>query len=35
MADDQIAVTGVQPGELVVSSGGSLLADGQKVEVIQ
>jgi multidrug efflux system membrane fusion protein len=32
---DLIAVSGVQPGELVVSSGGSLLAEGDRVEVIQ
>ena len=32
---DQIAVNGVQPGELVVSSGASLLSEGQRVEVIQ
>jgi RND family efflux transporter MFP subunit len=32
---DQIAVTGVQPGELVVSTGASLLAEGDRVEVIQ
>ena len=32
---DQIAVSGVQPGELVVSSGASLLAEGDRVEVIQ
>jgi multidrug efflux pump subunit AcrA (membrane-fusion protein) len=33
--DDQIAVTGLQPGELVVVSGASLLAEGERVEVIQ
>jgi len=32
---DQIAVNGVQPGELVVSSGASLLSEGERVEVIQ
>jgi RND family efflux transporter MFP subunit len=32
---DQIAISGVQPGELVVSSGASLLAEGEPVEVIQ
>ena len=32
---DQIAVSGVQPGELVVSSGASLLSEGELVEVIQ
>ena len=32
---DQIAVSGVQPGELVVVSGASLLAEGDRVEVIQ
>jgi multidrug efflux pump subunit AcrA (membrane-fusion protein) len=32
---DQIAVTGVQAGELVVSSGASLLFEGELVEVIQ
>ena len=32
---DQIAVTGVQLGELVVSSGASLLFEGELVEVIQ
>jgi len=32
---DQIAVAGVQPGELVVSTGASLLAEGDRVEVIQ
>ncbi len=33
--DDQIAVTGLQAGELVVASGASLLAEGERVEVIQ
>ncbi len=32
---DLIAVAGVQPGELVISSGASLLAEGERVEVIQ
>jgi RND family efflux transporter MFP subunit len=32
---DQIAVAGVQPGELVISTGTSLLAEGDRVEVIQ
>jgi len=32
---DQIAITGLQPGELVVASGASLLAEGERVEVIQ
>jgi RND family efflux transporter MFP subunit len=32
---DQIAVTGIAPGELVVASGASLLAEGERVEVIQ
>jgi multidrug efflux pump subunit AcrA (membrane-fusion protein) len=32
---DQIAITGVQPGELVVSSGASLLFEGELVELIQ
>ena len=32
---DQIAVSGVQPGEMVVSAGASLLAEGELVEVIQ
>ncbi len=32
---DQVAITGVQPGEIVVTSGASQLADGERVEVIQ
>jgi multidrug efflux pump subunit AcrA (membrane-fusion protein) len=32
---DQIAVGGVQPGEVVISSGAALLAEGERVEVIQ
>ena len=32
---DQIAVAGVQPGELVISSGASLIAEGERVEVIR
>lgn len=32
---DLIAIAGVQPGELVISSGASLLAEGERVEVIQ
>jgi RND family efflux transporter MFP subunit len=32
---DLIAVAGVQPGELVISSGASLLAEGERVDVIQ
>jgi multidrug efflux system membrane fusion protein len=32
---DQIAVAGVQPGELAVTSGASLLSEGESVEVIQ
>jgi hypothetical protein len=32
---DQIAVAGVQPGELVIVSGASLLSEGELVEVIQ
>jgi RND family efflux transporter MFP subunit len=32
---DQIAVGGIQPGELVISSGASLLSEGERVEVIQ
>lgn len=32
---DQIAVAGVQPGELVISAGAALLSEGEAVEVIQ
>jgi RND family efflux transporter MFP subunit len=32
---DQVAVAGVQPGELVIVSGASLLSEGELVEVIQ
>jgi multidrug efflux pump subunit AcrA (membrane-fusion protein) len=32
---DQIVVTGLDPGEMVVASGASLLAEGEHVEVIQ